>query len=333
MSLRNILVEIGSVLGLSLDNSSEQAYHINELNKVAKEFYDSDDLPGCLHEQVFQIDDSDDQFTVSFPYYVGVLRGVRHYNSIGKQISIESMRPRYAKGLWTTDGGIKFRIKANSPLSREIDNAGIISFTLSKVEAVAVNIHVAGATDYADNFHETVVIPAATLTAFTVEQYNSIEHIEKEAYNNYNIAIKQIDDVELGVIPNRLLSPIYTHVKIRKDDYSIQNNNSYPLNTVEVLYKQAFTPFVNLWDEFPCPNCDNILFWLFVRNYAAYRPELEAKSALANIQISRLKSQLTQNDELGKSLEVNLMPSAMGQAYNAKDLDNGYYHSSDSWVG
>lgn len=324
MSLSKILLDIGTNLGLSLEDPDELAFHIKEINAVAEELYRKE-IPGSLREQIFKIDDSNDTFQVSFPYYVGKIRGVRNYNRQGFQINLQTMAPRYAKGRWGNEKPLlNFRVKETSPISRKIDNTGIVTFTLARAETVEVQINVVGSTDFSDSFEELLTIPAGQLSAVTTEQYNDFEVIEKRDYNTYNITITSIDGTVLGTIPNRLLAPKYQIIQIINDGYTGRFFQSTPFNLIEVLYKQAFTPFVNLYDNFPAPNCDDLIFWAYIARYAGFKPGLESKAVLANAMVEKLLTELHDDDLVGKTLEVNMDANRMYDAYNS-----GYYWSEN----
>lgn len=319
MSLKNILLDISSVLGLDISDPDEKAYHIAKINEAAKELYNSNDLPGCLREQIFQIDDTDN-YQAAFPFYVDKIRAIRFYNTNGGKITLEDMRPRYHMHRWGSNGRIRFRIKKNNALlSRGISNAGKLTFTLSEEDNINVTINIIGKTDHAEKTQETVTIIAGQLAVTTANSYEDFDNgtIEKTTLNNKNITITDIDGVEMGIIPNSELRPIYTIVQIREDDFAPVVNNNFPLNTIEVLYKTRFTPFQNDYDEFPCPDCDKLIAWKFIEHYAMLKPGMDQLVSGAALKADQIINELNHNDDLGKELKVEFGPNPMFEAQNA----------------
>lgn len=316
MSLKNILLDVSSVLGLNISDPTELAYHIAKINEAADELYRSNDIPGCMREQLFEIDDTE-TYQIAFPSYVDKIRAIRFYDTNGGQITTEDMRPRYHMHRWGSNGRLRFRIKQqNALLSRGIDNAALFTFTLKKVEATDVVINIVGKTTKAERFQETLTIPAGTLFATTVNSYEEFISIEKTVLNNYNITITDVDDNEMGIIYNYELRPRYTIVMIREDDFAPVTNNSYPLNIVECLYKTTFVPFVNNYDEYPCRDCDKLIFWKFVEHYAVYKGTAEMQQFAINAaaKVSQILSELNKNDNLGNQLQLEWAPNNMYRA-------------------
>lgn len=304
MSLKNILLDVSSVLGLSIDDEAERDYHITKINEAASEIYKKLDIPGCYREQIFQFDDTD-TYQISFPWYVGKIRAIRFWNNVGGKIELENLTPRFHHNRWGTQGLLKFRIvKINSTLAKSINNAGLFTFEINDPEAEDIRISIIGKTARSAKETETVTILAGQTSATTLKSYEDFV-CEKHDYNTQDITIKDIDNEEMGIIPATLLKPNYTIVNIREDDFVRQSYNSYPLNMVEVLYKHAFVPFRNLYDEFICPDCDKIIFWKFTEHYAAYKPDLEAKALMASAKVESLLRELTSDDDSGKDIKIN----------------------------
>lgn len=316
MALKHILEDVGSILGFDLTNADQVSYWTEQINHAAVELYNSMDLPGSMREQIFQISDVDN-YQTSFPYYVDKIRAMRFYNTAGGKIRLEDMRPRYHMHRWGNQGILTYRIKrSDAALGDDIENAGPLRFTLptGKVEASNVVITVIGKTASAERVQETVTIVAGQVTALTAEGYEEIFSIIKQQVNNYNISITDIDNNVLGEIPNSELQTCYTIVQLRQDDFSPLYNNQYPLNTLEVLYKMKFNGFRNLYDEFPAPKCDKIIFWKFVEHFYAYKPGMEQRAMAAKIKVDGLLSELNTNDEMGKTIQLEYAPNPMFEA-------------------
>lgn len=336
MSLKNILLDITSVLGIDVTSQTEREYYIVKINEAADEIYRSQDLPGSIREQIFQISDVDN-YQVSFPGYIDKIRAIRFWDSHGGKISTEDLRPRYHQNRWGNSGFLKFRIKrSNSPIAKDIENAAPITFSLpsGKVETSPVVINIVGRTAASSGVQETITIAAGASSEITVNAYEEILSIEKTAYNTYDIELTDVDGEVLGSIPNNELSPLYTIVQIRQDDYAPTYNDSFPLNTIEVLYKTKFVPFRNLYDEFPCPNCDKLIFWKFAEHYAAYKPGMEQRAFAAKAKCDQIINELTANDEQGKELVLEIGSNSLYDAQMARgDRQSGQYpYQSEPWI-
>ena len=328
MALKHILEDIGSILGLDLSDPDELVYLTDQVNHAAREIYNSMDLPGSIREQIFQVSDVDN-YQVSFPQYIDKIRAIRFYNNLAGKIQLEDLRPRYHEHNWNGSNRLSYRIKAsNSPLASDITNAGYLTFTLptGKLETYDIEITIVGRTSSAERVQETVTLLAGTSSIASVESYEAVITIIKSEVNNFNITVTDIDGAELSVIPNSELSTAYTIVQIRADDYSSQYGNSYPLNTIEVLYKVKFSGFKNLYDEFPAPNCDKIIFWKFAEHYSAYKPGMEQRAAAAKIKVDQLLSELNRSDEMGKAITIERSEPNVYKAQKA--TQQGYYYGS-----
>lgn len=313
MSLQNILLDISSILGLDISDPAQRAYWIEQINFAANELYTSQDLPGSMREQIFQLNDVDN-YQASFPWYVDKIRAMRFYNTWGGKLSMEDIRPRYHSNRWGMNGLLKFRIKrADSVFATHITNEGPITFSFAegRTEITDTIVHIVGKTVESDKVTESVTILAGQNSAVSVKSYESVETIEKANYTTYDILMFDIDSRELGRIPNSELNPRYTIVQIRQDDFAPVYHNSYPLNTVEVLYKTRFTPFRNLRDQFTCPNMDKIIFWKFAEHYAAYKPGMEQRAIMAAGKVKALLQELNVDDESGKEITVEFGPNGM----------------------
>lgn len=328
MSLKNILLDISSVLGLDIADADELAYHISKINEAADELYRSNDIQDCLREQLFQINDSE-TYQVAFPSQVDKIRAIRFYDTHGGQIKLEDMRPRYHTHRWGNNGIIRFRIKRqNALLQRGINNAALFTFTLKNVETVPIVINIIGTTTKASKFSETLTIPAGSLAATTANSYEEFITIEKTTTNNYDIIITDVDGENMGEIKNYELSPRYTIVQIREDDFSPIINNSYPLNIVECLYKTSFVPFRSNYDEFPCRNCDKLIAWKFIEHYAIFKgtAELQQLAVNAATKVEQLLLELNINDNLGKDLKAEYAINPMFHAQ--RNIQNDLYFSA-----
>jgi hypothetical protein len=303
MSLKSILLDASSILGLDLTNPKELAFYIQNVNQAAEELYNSCDLPGSIKEQVFQNPDVDASM-IALPYYVGHIRGLRYSYFYGVKIALKDLRPRYHSKSWDSCNLLTYRLKnTKSPLARDIVSEGPLTFTLSKAEASDVTIDLVCSTKNSKSISETLTIPTGTLTVTsTLVPTEVLGIVKTSGVTSYDITVKDINNLVLAEIPNSEVSPCYTILQIQDPRFLTTGNSS--LSTIEVLYKTRFRPFVNMSDEFVCPNCDKLLFWKFSEHYASYKPGWEDRAILAAKKVSQIKAELFANDEMGKEQDI-----------------------------
>jgi hypothetical protein len=272
-----------------------------------------------LREQIFQVDDTDN-YQVAFPWYIHKIRAIRMYNTMGGVISLEDMRPRYHTNRWGTQRRLKYIIKqTNAALSKNITNVGPLTFTLplDEVASAELKITIIGKTIKASRTAEQLTLAVGENSVTGSLHFEEVESIEKNNLNDFDITITAIDGEELGMIPNAELRSNYTIVKIREDDYALAFNNSYPVNTIELLYKTKFVPFRNTYDEYPCPDCDPLIAWKFRELYWGDKPGHSEEALLAHGKAAGLLKQLSENDNVGKDMEPNVKTNRM---FDAQEL-------------
>jgi hypothetical protein len=332
MALSKILLDIATELGIDITSDTERAWIVEKINDAAREIYESDDIPGCLRELTFNIDDeAQESSLVSLPGYIDKIRGLRWTSVQGGKIPQNDMRPRYhlGKGWGANAFSLPFRtIREVYPLKRDISNASILTFTIPVAEATDITITIVGRTNNSDRFSETVVIPAGDLTVDTVGNYEEVHSILKAEANLYNITITDVEDNNLGVINNGDLSPAYKILELIDGNLGPQVNYGGQ-TAIDILYKTRFTPFVNLADEFPCPNCDRILFYKFAEYYLAQQPGRLTDAMAASAKADILRGNLNVDNSEGKELELQFGRNGLLEAQNP--YNNLYMNSRRLW--
>lgn len=321
MSLQKILLDIASETGIALANDNEKAYIIKMINDASRDLYEIQDIPGCLREQTFNIDESATTTSlVSLPYYVDQIRGIRYSQILGGKIPQNDMRPRYhgGRGWGANSFSMPFRVvREHYPLKRDISNASVLTFTLPQVESVDIIIHITGETTNSQRTSEEVTIVADSLTVDTLGNFIEIQQIEKEQPSNYDIKVTDVESNELAVIHNAELSPLYKIIELQDNNAGLgQVQINRQLSAIDLLYKVRFTPFVNLFDEFPCPRCDRIIFYKFCEYYAGQQPGNETSVAMAIQKAQSLLDNLCVDTEKGKVLEIEWGRNGFNDAQN-----------------
>ncbi len=311
MSLKIILTRISSELGISITNDSELDWAITKVNELAKELYESKDIKDCLREISINLDTTDSgpvfSSLISLPYYVGELRGIRYSNLPGTKIPLNDMRPRYhsGKGWGANAFGVPYRIvREDAAISHDIVNASVLVFSIEQAVEVDIQIVVVGKTTLANRRQEIVTIPAGSLTASSNGNFEEIDSITKTDYTEVNVFVTDVEGNELAMISNNCLETSYKWLEISDANANIQSSPVGQLSSIDLLFKHKFLPFVNLYDEFVCRNCDDIIFYKFAAWYEARTPGYEQRALMAQGKADELLSNLLIDAETGVNLEL-----------------------------
>lgn len=254
MSLRNILADIASEIGLVASNATDRAWLIARVNDAAEELYQSRDLAGSIFEQLFQFDSINQQ--VSLPSYVGVVRAVRDY-STRNRLAYHDLRPRYQSAGWT-EPYLAWREKGKSPLSRNIINASVVVLSIPTPETADFSVVVTGSTEQSARISETITFAVGETEKTTLNAWLTIESFSQPSPHTYDVTMEDIDGNELSRLGNAEPTALYTLIQVQ--DYYAASDGSAVTN-VEVLYKRANRAFVNDGDEFVCPGYDKAIVW------------------------------------------------------------------------
>lgn len=271
MSLKNIKIRVQQYTGLDPTDANDNSLMLQMINEAAREIYNKGDIPGSLDEAVFNLDPT---YQIAVPNFAANVRGIREYYSHAKQ-SLTSMAERYLDNPWYRDWE-RYRIKANSPIMHDVDNAGVL--TISVTGGVLFDsgvITITGSTIASARVTETVTMDAATKT--TTNQFRTIHSITSSVPRTYDYTVSDLVGTVLAVLPN---NESFTN-------YQVLLLSSYPWSVVsttqvmEILYKRAFIPFVNDGDEFISPGYDNSIYFKFQSNWDSSKDGKEERSMLA----------------------------------------------------
>lgn len=307
MSLRHILADIASDIGLSLDNPAEKSWLILKVDEQAKELWETRDLPDSLREQVFVNDDSTANI-VALPSYVGDIRGIRPCYG---NIRVEDLRPHYQSAGWDKCTGWSFRDKYRCGVNRSLLSATKLKFTLNGVESSDCKIRVQGRTDLAERSGETVVIPAGELEGETLFNYIDEETITIEKYSPtiHDIEITDINGNSLGIIFNYALVNNYRWIQ-----FSCCGSSG---TGTEFLFKPRYVPMRDDFDQFMIPeDYDKAIFWLFISVYLAKQEGQEIRAAAAASNADTIIKNRIANQEMGKQRKLDFGESPYYRAQN-----------------
>ncbi len=300
MPLLDIINSVAADLGAKpASNTDQRSLIIKRINEAAIEMYDKTDLVNSLLEQVFDLDVESAQ--VSLPFYVGDVRGFRHYDA-RLRISINTHAPRYHYGQAHEVWPLKYRRLNKSPLERNISNESVLKFTIPVVEASDIVLKIVGQTSNSAQAEETVTIVAGTLEAFSVGNFiMPLISLRKEDYNTYNISVFDVEDNLLAVIPNSELFSEYNIFQVL--DHDTTTNTA----VIECLYKRRFTPLRNDYDTFLEGKYDKAIYWKYFEHEMARQQKYD-QAVLAAGKCDAIIGEIMENTTVGMELETNFAP-------------------------
>lgn len=308
MSFRNILIDCASEIGLQLTNVDDRAWLVAKINEAAEDLYTSDDLVGCLREQVFSFEVDDQQITV--PWYVYKIRGAR-WSRLKMPIRLDDMRSRYAtqgysEMLWR---GFTWRIKEKRPIERDISNAAPLVVSIPIAETSSFNVNITGSTANSIRVTEQILFSPGELIHTAVNTFISnngsfpIESITKDILTTNDVVLTDVNGLEIARIPNSELSSSYTVIQITDFDQNTFVNDG--CSCIEILYKTRFTPFRNDYDEFPCgPIYDKAIFYKFMELYKGKAGDVDM-AVLAKAKANEIVGNLARETELGEDIRLD----------------------------
>lgn len=271
MSVKYILNQAGSKMGLDPSKDNQRIVLVRFLNEAAQELYAQSDMAGSLMEQVFKV--NGDQ-TISCPHYVGKIRGIREYASM-QAWHVNQLRPRYNQFNWQ-DIWRNVRLKNKQALMSSLKNESVIDISAPIVETPNVVITISGPTATATLVSEMVVID--NIAKQTLSQFLDVVSVTKDRVNNVDISILDIDANVLTVIPNNELSAQYQIIDVSSSPWLSQNVSRLD-NYVEILFKQTL-PFLSLdGDEFPGFDYDNVIVNKMMQLWAEEQEKVDVAAA------------------------------------------------------
>jgi hypothetical protein len=244
--MNSLIQQVSETVGVLPDSQDKEAQVLAWLNRAAVMIYDQYDLPGSVFEQFFCVDNN--KFVITFPWYVGAIRGVRWHDS-SRLVTMRDMRPRYHGVPWTQPY-LQWRQIAATPLHTPLTNAGPLTFQISAAEVNPFDIIINGQTSMAANTTEIITFTPGELVKNSVNLFEpenpfGITSIKKSVYTNSDVAVLvSATQAEVGRIPNNQLYASNLRVQIL--DWNAGTPFIVGEDCVEVLYKQRFSPFVNL---------------------------------------------------------------------------------------
>lgn len=258
MSFKYILDSVSEKLGY--DPTDDRDLLTRIINRATREVYESQDLPGSLREITLVVPPDS---IIALPRYVGELRAMRERATKAK-IELKEMDPRYSYNSWP-EIWRNWRILKKSPIQHSIENAAFpIILSMGKVENVAVNITITGATLTSARVTEPLTFLPGTTTVQANNLYIDIHSITKESPNTQNITLTGLTaqgvSMVLAVIPNDQLDSIYTLADVSMLPMSGDASGG-SARYIEVLYKEPLYYLSNDGDTFICEGFDDAIVY------------------------------------------------------------------------
>jgi hypothetical protein len=270
MPVKYILSQAGKKLGLTNTavGSNDRLTLLRYLNEAAMELYDQSDMAGSLMEQVFKV--NGDQ-TITVPWYVAAIRGVREYASM-QNWHINRMRtPRYHQFNWV-DMWRNIRIRNTQALQASLTNQCQLVVSTPVIESPPLTVSLSGPSLQSSNYIESLALDnksiqfAGGFYKITNGTYLDVTSITKSAINLYDVLVSDIDFVsnpatgnQLVVVPNCRLDSTYQVWDVSSCPWLPQNTSVLD-NYLEILFKRSLPYLFNDEDTFlGMHQYDNIL--------------------------------------------------------------------------
>jgi hypothetical protein len=318
MALKFIRDNIAVEAGYHPDSSDEdKTYLNNKINRLVFDLYTVNDLVGSLMEIIVFYDDT--LKLVSFPWYVGDVRGARYYDS-PIPITLRDIRPRYATdsyGIQMTD----FREVGISSLAVQLEEWSVLKFSLPEGEVADedIIIGVVGETPTSSNHEEQIVILEGENNATSVSNWiNAPRIIQKSKASQFDIIITDSEDNEVAVFPNGELRCQFSIWQVRDDNLIGQIS----ANSLEILYKNRLMPLVNDYDEFLNGKYDDVIIWKFLDEFFSRKEGMESQAAEAKKAWVVKMGQVNNAQAKGKKAELQSVPNKFYSLFNGSAWRN-----------
>ena len=318
MALKNIRTDIAVEAGYHPDSSDEDKKYLdNKINRLVYDLYTLNDLVGSLMELIIFYDDTTK--LVSFPWYVGDVRGAKYYDS-PIPITLRDIRPRFATdsyGIQMTD----FREIGISSLAIQLQEWSVLKFALPDGEVANENIiiGIVGETPVSSNHEEQVVILEGENTASSISNWiNAPRIIQKSKASQFDITITDAEDNEVAIFPNGELRCQFSVWQVRDDNLVGQIS----ANSIEILYKTRFMALVNDYDEFLNGKYDDVIVWKFLDEFYSTKEGMESQASEAKKAWVVKMGQINNAQSKGKKAELQSVPNKFYSLFNGSAWRN-----------
>jgi hypothetical protein len=311
--MTSLIQQVAETVGVLPDATDKEAIILAWLNRAGVMLHDQYDFPGAVVEQFFCVDNS--EHVVTFPWYVGAIRGVR-WNESSRLVTLKDMRPRYHNSPWT-QGYLTWRQLQGTPLHTPQTQAGTLTFTITAAEEDSFDVIIVGQTATASCLTEVITFQPGDLTKVSTNQYavespTGIVALKKTIYTQSDVQVTQTADAtSLAVIPASQLAAANLRIQIL--DWNVSTPFIQGEDCVEVLYKKRFSPFVDLNSIWTDDRLVQGLVYAVKYIYAFEKEKLEIAGA-AKAMYEEICSKVCENLESGQQLTMDVAPDPLHNA-------------------
>jgi hypothetical protein len=297
--------QVSETIGVLPDSVDATAKLLAWSNRAGKMLYDGFDLPGTVMEQFFCIDMQ--QHIVSFPWYVGSLRGVRLHQS-SRQIKVLDMRPRYNTSPWNQPM-FKWRELRPTPLITSLRQSGTLTLSIPAPETFPFNVTIIGQTPTASRHIETLTFQVGDLEKTTTHQWTQEEPfgivaIRKDLLTSNDITVTETATSSVvATIPNTQYEAMNMRVQIL--DFNLTQSWNSSDHCVEILYKKRYTPLVSLDDSWIDERLDQALVYAVKYLWAVETKDAEGQSSYENLYKTSCRDAVT-NMEASQEIIIGM---------------------------
>ena len=258
-----MITRLGREIGLNPNNEPEKVQLIELINDAAFEMWVQTDLPRALLEETFVVDGDDPTERVTLPGRVAELRGIRDRVD---SIELHDIRPRYHIRPWPDQSGYTFRILAESPIARSIDNA--LALYMEPTTSVSLTVSIAGRTAAADHYVATFdELGRGTAEGVLWEDITSITKSGDTA-EDVVLLSGNASGAEMARIGARSERSKYITVHLIEKPFGSEAPTIIMAQRLlDVLYKPEFRPLVADTDSFQLEGYDVCIIYSAVAIY------------------------------------------------------------------
>lgn len=218
---------------------------LREINYAWAEIWNSDDLPNSVFE--ISVSPADNTPRITLPYFVGFLRAVKA--NLGRiRVDLNTPRPYYQDETYN-QSPYTWRILGKHPLSRTIENATRLKFTVAEAQTMQFTVTVIGTDDHGAEVRDQIVFAVGDLEKFSNKNFTDVSGISKDKFTTCNVNILGLytdsADVDYGFIPNLEYEVWNTVIQVTDKCTQCCTN----CRCFDVLYKR--TPPLLYYDEQP----------------------------------------------------------------------------------
>lgn len=311
MPLIDILQRYATITGVRLVESGSRAAAVDLINAGARKLYQMDDMEGCLYEQVFDFDLTNE--LVTLPWYVERLRGVRCRDS-KTPLTLIDKRPRYQYGKYYQDT-LDFRVKQKVSTTQDVTNESSLTFTIPSTNGEAFDVVVVGSTANKSKEQEVLSFSATDTTKTTTNSFVGFPHIRgiyKNKQTQYDVTVTDASSNVVATIPSHRKSSEYLLVQIRDSDFTVAGTNK----CYEILFKWAYEELIDDYDEFVCPGFDDAIYHMALAEYymKSKDPVENAKAEAEKREAKDVARRLNRDNNRAQEMRIETKPQGIYKA-------------------